>query len=194
MSAGRKTTPARMHTLADPVNPPRTPGKDKAASPHSGAVRPELEGSPASNHAALRLWLRLLTCHSLVETQLRNQLRTRFETTLPRFDLMAQLERHPEGLKMRDLSRLLMVSGGNVTGVTDRLVEEGLIERRDDPRDRRAYTVCLTDKGKSQFAEMAVLHEQWVIALFDGLSDEEQGQLANLLGKLKRHLGKSSGR
>ncbi|MCP6313249.1 MarR family winged helix-turn-helix transcriptional regulator, partial [Klebsiella pneumoniae] len=83
----------------------------------------------------------------------------------------------------------LMVSGGNVTGITDRLVEEGLIERRDDPRDRRAYTVCLTDKGKTQFAEMAALHEQWVIALFDGLSGEEQGQLANLLGKLKRHLG-----
>ncbi|WP_296228539.1 MarR family winged helix-turn-helix transcriptional regulator [Ralstonia sp. UBA689] len=176
------------------MNPPRTPGKRKAASPHSGTVRPEQEGASAGNHAALRLWLRLLTCHSLVETQLRNQLRTRFETTLPRFDLMAQLERHPEGLKMRDLSRLLMVSGGNVTGITDRLVEEGLIERRDAPRDRRAYTVCLTDKGKAQFAEMAALHEQWVIALFDGLSGEEQGQLANLLGKLKRHLGESSGR
>ncbi|MGI4781170.1 MULTISPECIES: MarR family winged helix-turn-helix transcriptional regulator [Ralstonia] len=176
------------------VNAPRNRRKGKTEPQHGGAVRPDSKPPSAGNHGALRVWLRLLTCHSLIETELRSQLRTRFETTLPRFDLMAQLERHPQGLKMRDLSRLLMVSGGNVTGITDRLVEEGLIERRDDPRDRRAYTVCLTDKGKTQFAEMAALHEQWVIALFDGLSGEEQGQLANLLGKLKRHLGESPGR
>ena len=107
-------------------------------------------GQPTSNvdHAALRIWLRLLTCHNLVETRLRNQLRNGFETTLPRFDLMAQLDRHPEGLKMRDLSRLLMVTGGNITGLTDRLVDEGLIERRDDPRDRRAFSVCLTPRAR----------------------------------------------
>ena len=148
-----------------------------------------LQGTtPAEHPEALRLWLRMLTCTQLIETRVRAALREQFDTTLPRFDLMAQLERHPEGLKMRDLSRLLMVSGGNVTGIADRLVEEGLIERRDDPRDRRAYTVCLTPKGKAQFAEMAALHEQWVIALFDGLAREEQAQLSSLLGKLKRHL------
>ncbi len=187
---------AGTHALADIVNAPRTPRKStpEPSQARAKAARPDAETPPAGDHAALRLWLRLLTCHSLVETQLRNQLRTRFETTLPRFDLMAQLERHPEGLKMRDLSRLLMVSGGNVTGVTDRLVEEGLIERRDNPRDRRAYTVRLTPKGQAQFAEMAALHEQWVIALFDGLTHEEQGQLADLLGKLKRHLGEPAER
>jgi DNA-binding MarR family transcriptional regulator len=179
-----------LQHLAGIVKSPRNTSRRKAAPSGdvAAATHPVADGVPAGNHGALRLWLRLLTCHSLVETQLRNALRTRFETTLPRFDLMAQLERHPEGLKMRDLSRLLMVSGGNVTGIADRLVEEGLIERRDDPRDRRAYTVCLTPKGKAQFAEMAALHEQWVIALFDGLAREEQAQLSSLLGKLKRHL------
>lgn len=147
-------------------------------------------GQPTSNvdHAELRIWLRLLTCHNLVETRLRNQLRNGFETTLPRFDLMAQLERHPEGLKMRDLSRLLMVTGGNITGLTDRLVDEGLIERRDDPRDRRAFSVCLTPKGKAQFQEMAAQHEQWVISLFGDFEEKEMNQLSDLLGKLKRHL------
>lgn len=147
-------------------------------------------GQPTSNidHAELRIWLRLLTCHNLVETRLRNQLRNSFETTLPRFDLMAQLERHPEGLKMRDLSRLLMVTGGNITGLTDRLVDEGLIERRDDPRDRRAFSVCLTPKGKAQFQEMAAQHEQWVISLFGDFDEKEMTQLSDLLGKLKRHL------
>jgi len=147
-------------------------------------------GQPTSNvdHAALRIWLRLLTCHNLVETRLRNQLRNGFETTLPRFDLMAQLDRHPEGLKMRDLSRLLMVTGGNITGLTDRLVDEGLIERRDDPRDRRAFSVCLTPKGKTQFQEMAAQHEQWVSSLFGDFEEKEMNQLSDLLGKLKRHL------
>jgi DNA-binding MarR family transcriptional regulator len=140
------------------------------------------------DHASLRLWLRLLTCHNLIESRLRNLLRLNFETTLPRFDLMAQLDRHPEGLKMRDLSRLLMVSGGNVTGLTDRLVEEGLIERRDDPRDRRAYSVHLTPNGRAHFARMAEQHEVWVAELFEGLDDEDRTLLHGLLGKLKTGL------
>ncbi len=151
-----------------------------ATTPAAGRSRPD--------HESLRLWLRLLTCHNLIESRLRNLLRLNFETTLPRFDLMAQLDRHPEGLKMRDLSRLLMVSGGNVTGLTDRLVEEGLIERRDDPRDRRAYSVHLTPAGKTQFARMAQQHEGWVVELFDGLGEEERRQLHMLLGRLKGSL------
>lgn len=140
------------------------------------------------DHAALRLWLRLLTCHNMVEQRLRSQLRQRFASTLPRFDLMAQLDRHPEGLKMSDLSRLLMVTGGNITGLTDRLVEEGLIERRDDPRDRRAYYVSLTPKGKVAFTEMASEHEKWVISLLGEWDEGEMAQLTGLLSKLKRHL------
>lgn len=140
------------------------------------------------DHEALRVWLRLLTCTNTVESRLRNLLRTGFDSTLPRFDMMAQLDRNPDGLKMRELSRRLMVTGGNVTGLTDKLVEEGLVERRDDPRDRRAYSVHLTPAGKRAFKQMAKAHEGWVIELFSGLDHQEKTQLLELLNRLKRHL------
>lgn len=140
------------------------------------------------DHEALRLWLRMLTCTNIVESRLRNALRTHFDSTLPRFDLMAQLERNPDGLKMKELSQRLMVTGGNVTGLTDKLVDEGLVERRDDPRDRRAYSVHLTAQGKQLFSKMADEHEGWVIGLFSGLEHDEKIQFLGLLNKLKRHL------
>jgi DNA-binding MarR family transcriptional regulator len=140
------------------------------------------------DHLALRLWLRLLACTNLVEAPLRKRLREQFEGSLPRFDLMAQLDRHPGGLKMRELSDRLMVTGGNVTGLTDRLVSEGLVERRDDPGDRRTSTVTLTAEGQRQFRTMARAHEAWVAELFGGLSAVQQGQLFELLGQLKASL------
>lgn len=146
----------------------------------------------ADDHLALRLWLRLLACTNLIEAPLRSRLRTQFEGSLPRFDLMAQLDRHPEGLKMRELSRRLMVTGGNVTGLTDKLVAEGLVERRDDPQDRRAFTVRLTTEGKRQFRVMARAHESWVIELFDGLSHDQQAALFDLLGSLKHTLASTA--
>lgn len=140
------------------------------------------------DHQALRLWLRLLACTNLIEAPLRQRLREQFDGSLPRFDLMAQLDRHPGGLKMRELSRRLMVTGGNVTGLTDRLVAEGLVERREDPKDRRAYTVALTADGRKQFRTMARAHEGWVVELLGGLTAAEQGQLFELLGRLKGSL------
>jgi DNA-binding MarR family transcriptional regulator len=142
----------------------------------------------ADDHMALRLWLRLLACTNLIEAPLRTKLRTQFDGSLPRFDLMAQLDRHPQGLKMRDLSQRLMVTGGNVTGLTDKLVAEGLVERREDPNDRRAYTVRLTPEGKRQFRAMARAHEGWVVELLGGLGPEKQALLFELLGELKHSL------
>ncbi len=136
---------------------------------------------------ALRLWLRLLTCTQLVEKQVRTRLRERFETTLPRFDLMAQLERTPAGLKMNELSRRMMVTGGNVTGITDQLVSEGLVERIDVEGDRRACRVRLTARGRRQFQEMARQHEGWIVEAFGGLTDKEIATLHRLLGKVKEH-------
>jgi len=112
------------------------------------------------HHESLRLWLRMLTCTLMIERRVRAGLRERFATTLPRFDLMAQLERHPQGLMMGELSRRMMVTGGNVTSVTDQLVGEGLVERQPIPADRRAYAVRLTAKGKRAFDRMASEHEQ----------------------------------
>lgn len=140
------------------------------------------------SHMSLRLWLRLLTTTNLVEAELRRRLRAEFDTTLPRFDFMAQLERHPEGLKMSEISRRLMVTGGNVTGLTDQLEKEGLVTRDVDPNDRRAFTVRLTRAGRTLFDNMARAHEGWVMALFSGLSGDEKSEMHERLGKLKAHL------
>jgi DNA-binding MarR family transcriptional regulator len=138
-----------------------------------------------TDHEALRLWLRLLTCTNLVENSIRSELRRAFDCTLPRFDLMAQLERHPKGLRMGELSRRLMVTGGNVTGITDQLVKEGLVTREAPPDDRRAFVVQLTPAGRKSFQRMAQAHEEWVVGLFDVLSATERRQLYALLARLK---------
>ncbi|RYG11492.1 MAG: MarR family transcriptional regulator [Burkholderiales bacterium] len=146
----------------------------------------DIEARAHSEHPeALRLWLRLLTCTQIVEKQVRTQLRERFDTTLPRFDLMAQLERAPEGLKMNELSRRMMVTGGNVTGITDQLVAEALVDRVDVEGDRRAYRVRLTAKGRKMFHEMARQHEGWILEAFAGLNDRDIATLYKLLGKVK---------
>ncbi|MEO5764964.1 MAG: MarR family transcriptional regulator [Casimicrobiaceae bacterium] len=138
-----------------------------------------------AHHESLRLWLRLLTCTMLIEQRVRTRLRERFAISLPRFDLMAQLERNPQGLKMGELSRRLMVSGGNVTGITDQLVAERLVERRPIAGDRRALAVRLTPKGKRAFDAMASAHERWVIEMLAGMSRAERDRLHALLGRVK---------
>src|SRR3954470_7676967 len=141
----------------------------------------------SDDHRALRIWLRLLTCTQMIERIVRGRLRERFGTTLPRFDLLAQLERYPEGLKMNALSRLLMVTGGNVTAIVDQLEKEGLVERLDEPADRRAFRIRLTRAGDKSFAEMARAHETWVVELLAGMSRREQDELLKLLAKVKQH-------
>jgi DNA-binding MarR family transcriptional regulator len=141
-----------------------------------------------AHHESLRLWLRLLTCTLMIERRVRQRLRERFATTLPRFDLMAQLERAPDGLKMSELSRRMMVSGGNVTGITDQLVAEGMVERRPIEGDRRAYAVRLTAAGRGAFGEMAKEHERWIEDMMAALPRGERDRLHALLGELKASL------
>jgi DNA-binding MarR family transcriptional regulator len=141
-----------------------------------------------AHHDALRLWLRLFTCSQLIEREIRVRLRRDFKTTLPRFDLMAQLERNPDGLKMGELSQRLMVTGGNITGVTDQLVREGLVKRQPISGDRRAFAVQLTVKGKRAFDAMAAAHEQWVIDALADLTAAERRTLYALLGRAKAAL------
>jgi DNA-binding MarR family transcriptional regulator len=140
------------------------------------------------HHLSLRLWLRLLTCTNQIESRIRQSLQSGFETTLPRFDLMAQLERAPGGLKMSELSQRMMVTGGNVTGITDGLEKEGLVLREVDSADRRVFRVRLTAEGRRQFRRMAVEHEQWIIDLFGSLGTKQKRQLTELLGELKAHV------
>jgi DNA-binding MarR family transcriptional regulator len=142
--------------------------------------------SRTDDHQALRLWLRLLTCTQLIEREVRARLRERFDTTLPRFDLMSQLWRYPEGLKMNELSAHLMVTGGNVTGIVDLLEKEGQVERAAEPDDRRAYRVRLTRAGRRAFGEMARVHEEWIVELLAGMSKKDQAEVYRLLGRLKQ--------
>ena len=137
------------------------------------------------HHDSLRLWLRLLACTMLIERTVRTRLFRRFATTLPRFDLMAQLERSPDGLRMGELSRRMMVTGGNVTGIVDQLVTEGLVERRPIATDRRALAVKLTPKGRRRFMTMATEHERWIEEILADLPAAERARLYALLGHLK---------
>jgi DNA-binding MarR family transcriptional regulator len=136
----------------------------------------------------LKLWLRLLTCGNLIESAVRARLREIFATTLPRFDLLAQLDRAPEGLTMGELSSRLMVSNGNVTGLTDALAREGLVSRLTEPSDRRSLRIRLTAAGKRAFDQMTPIHEQWIEEMMAGLSRQEKALLLELLGKLKASL------
>jgi DNA-binding MarR family transcriptional regulator len=142
----------------------------------------------SNDHAALKLWLRMLACTTQVEAEIRRRLRDRFYISLPRFDYMAQLYRYKEGMKMRELSRLLMVTGGNVTGLTDELGQEGLVMRESSPRDRRAWIVRLTPKGRRMFETMAIEHESWILELFGGLDVRTVQQLYTQLGHLRVQL------
>lgn len=139
----------------------------------------------ADHHASLRLWLRLLSCTTRIEDTIRQRLREQFGITLPRFDLMAQLERENEGLTMGELSRRMMVTGGNVTTIVDQLEKEQLVQRQNLPGDRRAFRVNLTPAGRKTFAAMALAHEGWVVELLSPLSERQQAQLHKLLGTLK---------
>jgi DNA-binding MarR family transcriptional regulator len=141
--------------------------------------------APGDHKAELRLWLRLLATNTLIETEIRRRLRERFEVTLPRFDLMAQLQRKPHGMTLGELSQRMMVTNGNVTGLVDRLVAEEVISRKQHKSDRRSHIVSLTEKGRKQFARMAKEHESWIAGMFGELSASDFAALTKLLGKLK---------
>jgi DNA-binding MarR family transcriptional regulator len=141
-----------------------------------------------ADHQSLKLWLRLLACSTQIETLIRRRLRERFGVSLPRFDYLAQLHRHPDGLRMNALSRYLMVSGGNVTGLTDELEKDGLVARDDDPDDRRSVRVRLTPVGRRAFERMAREHEAWVVELFAGLEADPKQALYDALGQLRVQL------
>ena len=167
---------------------PGRPGRfDLARLPDEQSIGKEARIEDA-NHQSLKLWLRLLACTTQIEIEIRRRLRERFAVSLPRFDYLAQLHRHPAGLRMNTLSRYLMVSGGNVTGLTDELVKEGFVVRDDDPDDGRSFRVRLTDPGRSAFERMAREHEGWVVELFGGLDAAHKLALYEDHGRLRVQL------
>ena len=148
---------------------------------------------PEDHREELRLWLRLLTCTTLIEGEVRRRLRERFDVTLPRFDLMAQLDKAPEGMSLSDLSKRMMVSNGNLTGLVERLVASGHLDRRTSNLDRRAQIISLTRLGRAEFRIMAAEHERWIADLFGDLSKRDHEDLMSLLGKAKMSARRSVG-
>ncbi|AHD00294.1 MarR family winged helix-turn-helix transcriptional regulator [Leisingera methylohalidivorans] len=136
----------------------------------------------------LRLWLKVLKATKAVESEVRENLRREFATTLPRFDVMAALVQHEKGLKMSELSGVLKVSNGNVTGIVERLVEDGHVLREKVEGDRRANLVRLTEAGKTEFSRQAEAHEGWIAAAFAGLNPDEVQGIAESLEAVARRL------
>lgn len=145
-------------------------------------------GSEPLSKERLRLWLKLIKAHGSIETELRRRLREQFDTTLPRFDVMSALSRSSNGLKMSEISGLLKVSNGNITGIVDRLTDDGLVLRVAVPGDRRAQLVRLTSAGQSAFDELALEHEKWLDELLGSLDYENLGQFQDLLKNMTTHL------
>ncbi|MDJ1157504.1 MarR family transcriptional regulator [Chelatococcus sp. SYSU_G07232] len=143
--------------------------------------------------AELRLWLRLLTLSNLIEAEIRRRLRERFDVTLPRFDLMAQLERAEEGMTLSEVSRRMMVSNGNVTGLVETLVASGHLERHQSPKDRRSQVIRLTALGRRDFARMAAEHQEWIASFFADLDEGEIERLMTLLGRAKASVRRAKG-
>jgi DNA-binding MarR family transcriptional regulator len=140
---------------------------------------------PEDHGDELRLWLRLLTCTTLIEGAVRGRLRERFDVTLPRFDLMAQLDRAPDGMTLSDVSKRMMVSNGNVTGLVERLVESGHLDRRTSLSDRRVQVIRLTKTGRAEFRKMAAEHQTWISDIFSDLTPKDVRDLMRLLAKTK---------
>src|SRR5262249_57023105 len=128
---------------------------------------------PDDHKTELRLWLRLLTCTTLIENDVRRRLRESFDVTLPRFDLMAQLDKTPDGMTLGELSQRMMVSNGNITGLVERLLAQGLLDRRASPHDRRVQRVRLTAAGRRAFRAMARANADWVSDLFSELTPQD---------------------
>jgi DNA-binding MarR family transcriptional regulator len=145
-----------------------------------------VHGAPEDHKAELRLWLRVLSCTNLISTEIRRRLRSRFNVTLPRFDLLAQLDREKEGLRLGELSKRMMVTNGNVTGLVERLMKEGLVRRETVDGDRRVGLVTLTRAGRAAFARMAAAHEMWLAELFADLTRADIELLMKGLAAMKR--------
>ncbi|MEX0969489.1 MAG: MarR family transcriptional regulator [Paracoccaceae bacterium] len=134
--------------------------------------------------ARLRVWIKLLTVNRIMQAELREKMRLEFGSTLPRFDVMAALDREPQGMRMSALSSALMVSNGNITGIVDRLVSDGVVERLAVPGDRRAFIVRLTEAGQHEFAARAAIHAGWIDELLQGLSEEDADTITAILRKV----------
>ena len=153
---------------------------------------PEKYGGRMHGPMSVRLWLRMLSCTMVIEKRLRRRFIEQFETTLPRFDVMAALDRLQEGISMGELSRMLLVSNGNVTAIVRQLQSDGLVEVEAAEHDRRSLIVTMTKKGRASFADLAAAHHRWIGTMLAGVPEDMQQELFSLLAKVKTSIAQES--
>ena len=146
-----------------------------------------VERHQSLSKSRLKLWIQLLRASRSIETTIRDRLRREFDETLPRFDVMAALYRNRDGMMMSDISRFLMVSNGNVTGIVERLVKNAMAIRSQRQGDRRTWVICLTKSGTKHFENMANAHEMWIDELLQAYDGEEARILNDELSRLTRN-------
>lgn len=164
--------------------------EDRKRAGPGATVREKHAGAPPRS-SALRLWLRLLTCSNTVEKRLRRRFVDRFETTLPRFDVLAALDRYPDGLTMSRLSHILLVSGGNLTALVRKLQQQGLLVMERDRDDGRVWIVRSTAQGRAHFTLLSAAHHEWIDDMFAGLDEDDIHRLFGLLDRLRHSLAVS---
>jgi DNA-binding MarR family transcriptional regulator len=157
------------------------------------ATLPEKHDGGVTEPEAVKLWLRLLTCSMTIEKRVRRRLADQFETTLPRFDVLAALDRNPKGLTMGQLSQALLVSGGNLTALVRQLEKQGLLEMNKAPSDGRSWIVRISPRGKRHFADIAVAHHHWIGEMLAGMSSDHSHALYSLLAELKDSIARAPG-
>lgn len=146
----------------------------------------DIDMDPRHAKMSLRAWLRIFSASNLIEREIRIRLQKQFGVSLARYDFLAQLHREPEtGMTMGELGACLMVTGGSITGLTDRLEANGLVARVANPNDRRSHVIILTDKGKTEFSEMAKAHGDWLEELFSGLKGDNLQALVQQMDLVK---------
>ena len=152
------------------------------------AIREKHDGALA-DRSSVRLWLRLLSCTMAIEKEVQRRFTAR-DATLARFDVLAALDRHPQGMNMGALSRALLVSNGNATQLVQKLAKDGLVRIRTAPEDRRSSIVALTAKGQAEFDGLAAAHHDWIDAMLADLDGGTRETLYQALGELKRAIAK----
>ena len=134
----------------------------------------------------IRTWLRLVKAVLPMEREVNRMFQHEFGQSLPRFDVLSQLERsRPGGHAVGVLADLLIASAGNITRLISRMEDEGLVHRTMADGDRRRQIVVITNKGLDLYRTMEDRHTRWCVERMAGLSADEKADLQRLLIKLR---------
>ncbi|GKQ49696.1 MarR family winged helix-turn-helix transcriptional regulator [Bradyrhizobium sp. Ce-3] len=145
--------------------------------------------APLFGQIETRLWLQLLSLHGELFASLNSMLSSEFGLSLAKFDVLAQLDRYRDGLALGQLSQNLKVSGGNVSGLVQRLLADDLISKQMSSEDRRSFIVRLTPKGEALFRKAADVHKRQLSERLENIPAQELETALSVLRSLSSKLG-----